>query len=107
MKTTKAKLIVKSLNFTNIQVALFLLLLTTISAFSQTDDFCATPPNTIPDPPGVYSKSTNPGVSDNYIIDSSLNEISIDMTSKPYGWYSVILVCDGIIQDIKSLGKTN
>lgn len=51
----------------------------------------------------ILNQST--GVSDNYILDISLNEIIIDLTSKPYGLYSAVLICDGEIQDVKNLGK--
>ncbi|HLV93151.1 MAG TPA: hypothetical protein VKX34_08525 [Aequorivita sp.] len=53
----------------------------------------------------ILNQST--GVSEDYIIDPSLNEIIIDMSFKSYGLYSVVLVCDGEIQDVKNLGKNN
>lgn len=43
--------------------------------------------------------------SDNYILDTIDGSISLDLTSYPTGLYSVILVCDGQIQDIKNLAK--
>jgi len=43
--------------------------------------------------------------SDNYILDTIDGTISLDLTSYPTGLYSVILVCDGQIQDIKNLAK--
>ncbi len=45
------------------------------------------------------------GVSDNYILDPTLNEITIDMSNHPLGLYSVFLVCNGEIQDSKNLAK--
>lgn len=57
----------------------------------------------------AYIKILNQSTSafDTYVIDPSLNEIIIDMSLKPYGLYSVVLVCDGEIQDMKNLGKNN
>lgn len=51
----------------------------------------------------VVNQST--GNSDNYILNTALDEITIDMTQQPYGLYSVFLVCDGEIQDSKNLAK--
>jgi len=45
------------------------------------------------------------GVSVNYILDPTLNEITIDMSNHPLGLYSVFLVCNGEIQDSKNLAK--
>ncbi len=45
------------------------------------------------------------GISDNYILDTSLAEISLDMSNRTTGLYSIILICDGEIQDSKNLVK--
>ncbi len=45
------------------------------------------------------------GSSNNYILDTSINEITIDVTTYPTGLYSVILVANGEVQDSKSLLK--
>lgn len=44
-------------------------------------------------------------VTDNYILDPTLNEITIDLTSHPLGLYSVLLVCNGEVLDSKNLVK--
>lgn len=54
------------------EILLFLFLFPT-SVFSQQEDFCATPPMSIPDPPGVYSKSADPAALD------TLPSISFDI----------------------------
>lgn len=43
--------------------------------------------------------------SDNYILDTQEESITIDISSYPSGLYSVILVCDGEVQSIKTLAK--
>lgn len=45
-----------------VRFLLLLFLMLSGTGFSQTDDFCATPPKTVADPPGVYSKSTDPSI---------------------------------------------
>ncbi len=45
------------------------------------------------------------GISDNYILDTNLDEISLDMSNRSTGLYSIILICDGEIQDSKNLVK--
>ncbi len=45
------------------------------------------------------------GSSDNYIIDTSLATIDVDLSIYQEGLYSVILVCDGEIQSSKTLVK--
>src|SRR5690606_19553754 len=42
-------------------------------------------------------------VQNQYLINTSLNETSINVSTLPTGVYSVILVCDGTTVDIKSL----
>ncbi|QAA82525.1 hypothetical protein EI546_12700 [Aequorivita sp. H23M31] len=44
-------------------------------------------------------------VTDNFILNTSLDEIGIDITNHSMGLYSVFLVCDGEVQDIKNLIK--
>ncbi|WP_131459789.1 hypothetical protein [Aequorivita vladivostokensis] len=51
----------------------------------------------------VLNQST--GASDNYILNTTQNEIALDLTTRPTGLYSIILVCDGEIQDTKNLLK--
>lgn len=45
------------------------------------------------------------GSSNNYILNPTEREITIDLTSRQTGVYSVILVCDGEIQESKNLVK--
>ena len=49
--------------------------------------------------------NTTSGVSDNYIVDTALNSIVLDISNYTSGTYSVALVCDGQIQDSKNLLK--
>ena len=51
----------------------------------------------------VLNQST--GASDNYILNTSENDITLDLTARSTGLYSIILVCDGEIQDTKNLLK--
>ncbi len=51
----------------------------------------------------VLNQST--GASDNYILNTTENEIALDLTARTTGLYSIILVCDGEIQDTKNLLK--
>lgn len=51
----------------------------------------------------VLNQST--GISDNYILDTTLDEIILDLTNRTTGLYTIILVCDGEIQDSKNLIK--
>lgn len=48
---------------------------------------------------------TNNGTSNNYIIDTNSNSISIDVSSYQTGYYTVALVCNGQITDAKQLLK--
>ncbi len=45
------------------------------------------------------------GSSDNYILDNFQTSINIDLSIFPVGLYSVILICDGEIQESKNLAK--
>jgi len=45
------------------------------------------------------------GASDNYILNTTENEITLDLTIRTTGLYSIILVCNGEIQDTKNLVK--
>jgi len=47
--------------------------------------------------------NTTSGISNNYILDVSLNEATFDFSSYATGLYSVALVCDGDIEDSKLL----
>lgn len=51
----------------------------------------------------VLNQST--AVSDNYIIDPILDDITLDLANHPTGLYSIFLVCDGKIRDSKNLIK--
>ncbi|CAM3253728.1 hypothetical protein [Aequorivita lipolytica] len=51
----------------------------------------------------VLNQST--GASDNYILNTTENEIILDLTTRTTGLYSIILVCNGEIQDTKNLIK--
>lgn len=53
----------------------------------------------------VMVVNTNTGNSDNYILDAQTNSTTLDISSFPTGLYNVILVCDGEIQNSKSLIK--
>ncbi|MBI9066172.1 MAG: S8 family serine peptidase [Salinivirgaceae bacterium] len=48
---------------------------------------------------------TNTGTSNNYILDTSIFETTIDISSYQFGFYTVALVCDGQIVDAKTLLK--
>lgn len=45
------------------------------------------------------------GITDNYILDKTTTEVTFDLTTKPTGLYSIILVCDGEVLDSKTLAK--
>ncbi|HPE82243.1 MAG: hypothetical protein KDC94_01710 [Aequorivita sp.] len=45
------------------------------------------------------------GTSNNYILDTTEFQTTIDISSYPTGLYSVALVCDGQIQQSKTLAK--
>ena len=45
------------------------------------------------------------GTSNNYIIDTKQNSITIDVSTYTNGTYNIALVCDGQIQDSKNLLK--
>ncbi len=47
----------------------------------------------------------NSGSSDNYILDTTLNTVTINVSSYPTSLYSVILVANGEVQDSKNLIK--
>ncbi|MBB6679900.1 hypothetical protein H4O20_00390 [Aequorivita sp. 609] len=49
--------------------------------------------------------STSNGTSNNYIIDTTTNSVTIDVSTYPSGTYNIALVCDGQIQDSKNLLK--
>jgi len=49
--------------------------------------------------------NTNTGNSDNYILNTEENTTSIDVSSYPTGLYNIILVCNGEIQNSKTLIK--
>ncbi len=51
----------------------------------------------------VLNQST--GASGNYILNTTENEIILDLTGHTTGLYSIILVCNGEIQDTKNLLK--
>ena len=43
--------------------------------------------------------------SSNYILDTNLQQIQINVSSYPIGYYTVALVCNGEIVDAKTLIK--
>jgi hypothetical protein len=43
------------------------------------------------------------GIQNQYIVDPLLHNVSIDVTGMKTGVYSVILMCDGVAKDVKSL----
>ena len=47
----------------------------------------------------------NNGTSNNYILDVNSNEIDINISNYPNGFYTVALVIDGNIIDAKTLIK--
>lgn len=47
----------------------------------------------------------NTGSSDNYILDVQQSNVNIDVSSYTTGLYNIILVCDGEIQNSKTLLK--
>ncbi len=49
--------------------------------------------------------NTNSGGSNNYILDTSLTVLNIDVSSYQPGIYTITLVCDGEVQSSKSLIK--
>ncbi len=49
--------------------------------------------------------NTNTGNSDNYILDVQQTHVSIDVSPYTAGLYNVILVCDGEVQNSKTLIK--
>lgn len=51
----------------------------------------------------VVNQST--GATNNYILDESIDEVIVDVSGYSTGLYSVILVCEGEIQDSKNLTK--
>lgn len=51
----------------------------------------------------IINKTT--GSSNNYILDASLENVNIDVSTLPIGMYSVILLANGEIQDFKNLIK--
>ena len=50
---------------------------------------------------GYYGSNT----SNNYILDTNAQQIQIDTSNYPLGYYTVALVCDGEIVDAKTLIK--
>ncbi len=50
----------------------------------------------------IFSKPYT-GIQNQYILDPTQNQISIDVSVMSLGAYSVILMCDGIAKDVKSL----
>ena len=47
----------------------------------------------------------NTSISDNYILDTTLDQVTLDLTNHPTGLYTIFLVCDGEIQDSKNLAR--
>jgi len=42
-------------------------------------------------------------IHNHYLLDTSLNNVNIEVSNLPHGMYNVILVCDGVARDIKHL----
>jgi len=53
----------------------------------------------------VMVVNMNTGGSDNYILDVQQTSTSIDISSYATGLYNIILVCDGVVQNSKTLIK--
>ncbi len=53
----------------------------------------------------IIVTNTNSGGSNNYIVDTSLTVLNIDVSSYQPGIYTITLVCDGEVQSSKSLIK--
>lgn len=53
----------------------------------------------------IMAYNINSGVYDNHILDTAIDEITIDMSNTPYGLYSITLFCNDEIQDSKNLVK--
>lgn len=49
--------------------------------------------------------STSSGTSNNYILDITEYQATLDISAYPTGLYSVVLVCNGQIQQSKTLAK--
>ena len=49
--------------------------------------------------------NTSNGTSNNYILDVQQSSVSIDVSTYTTGLYNIILVCDGEIQNSKTLLK--
>jgi hypothetical protein len=47
----------------------------------------------------------NSGNSENFILDVTTDITTLDISSLPTGLYTLILVCDGVIQDSQNLIK--
>ncbi len=43
--------------------------------------------------------------SNNYVLDLNATEATIDISSYPTGFYTVALICNGVIIDAKTLVK--
>ncbi|MGV6827842.1 MAG: hypothetical protein ACWA45_00435 [Flavobacteriales bacterium] len=53
----------------------------------------------------VMLVNMNTGNSDNYILNTQQSNISIDVSTYTTGLYNIILVCDGVVQNSKTLLK--
>ncbi len=53
----------------------------------------------------IMALNQSAGASDNYILNTTENETAVDLTNCKTGFYSVVLVCDGEIEDSKNLVK--
>jgi len=53
----------------------------------------------------VMMVNMNTGSSDNYILDTQQSSTSIDISTYTAGLYNIILVCDGVVQNSKTLIK--
>jgi len=42
-------------------------------------------------------------IHNHYLLDTSSNNVTIEVSNLPHGVYNVILVCDGAARDIKHL----
>tara|TARA_B100000787_G_scaffold61865_1_gene45378 strand:+ start:2737 stop:2904 length:168 start_codon:yes stop_codon:yes gene_type:complete len=53
----------------------------------------------------IIGQSGSNSTSNNYVLDTTNNQITIDLTSYNNGFYTVALICDGDIIDAKTIIK--
>lgn len=55
--------------------------------------------------PYIMLVNINTGIANNYILDTNLQEIDIDISAYTTGYYEVILICNGQVTGMKTLIK--